>query len=135
MVPTFIHSETTPTTLRVLIGMAWGLRGRYSQAGNIVARRFSRDIECLRYRIYRHTDILTYLDGYAYKNAGMIKGTLNRTTNLFVLLIVISFIFPATAIRYAQAATENSQESNSTGSGQESNSRYLEMNNRRVVDR
>ena len=49
----------------------------------------------------------------------MIKGTLNRTTNLFVLLIVISFIFPATAIRYAQAATENSQESNSTGNGQE----------------
>ncbi|MGB6592142.1 MAG: hypothetical protein WBE68_11600, partial [Candidatus Nitrosopolaris sp.] len=35
----------------------------------------------------------------------MIKGTLNRTTNLFVLLIVISFIFPATAIRYAQAAS------------------------------
>ena len=53
---------------------------------------------------------------------GMIKGTMNRTTNLFVLLIVISFIFPATAIRYAQAATENSQESNGTGNGQESGS-------------
>ena len=53
---------------------------------------------------------------------GMIKGTMNRTTNLFVLLIVISFIFPATAIRYAQAATENSQESNSTGNGQETGS-------------
>jgi uncharacterized protein YkwD len=52
----------------------------------------------------------------------MIKGTMNRTTNLFVLLIVISFIFPATAIRYAQAATDNSQESNSTGNGQESGS-------------
>ena len=62
----------------------------------------------------------------------MIKGTLNRTTNLFVFLIVISFIFPATAIRYAQAATENSQESNITGSGQE-NSSGLEMNNSRVV--
>jgi hypothetical protein len=35
--------------------------------------------------------------------AGMIKGTMNTTTNLFALLIVISFIFPATAIRYAQA--------------------------------
>jgi hypothetical protein len=33
----------------------------------------------------------------------MIYRTLNRTTNLFVLLIVISFILPATAIRYAQA--------------------------------
>ena len=53
---------------------------------------------------------------------GMIKGTMNRTTNLFVLLIVISFIFPATAIRYAQAATENSQETNGTGNGQESGS-------------
>ena len=29
---------------------------------------------------------------------------MNRTTHLFVFLIVISFIFPATAIRYAQAA-------------------------------
>ena len=67
------------------------------------ATPISRDVECLRYRIYRHTDILTYLDGYAYKNAGMINGTMNRTTNLFVLLIVISFILPATAIRYAQA--------------------------------
>ncbi len=57
---------------------------------------------------------------------------MNRTTNLFVLLIVISFILPATAIRYAQAATEKSQDSsstgnedqqnNSTGSGQESSS-------------
>ena len=47
---------------------------------------------------------------------------MNKTTNLFVLLIVISFILPATAIRYAQAATENSQESN----------RYLETD-RRVV--
>jgi hypothetical protein len=51
----------------------------------------------------------------------MIKGTMNTTTNLFVLLIVISFIFPTTAIRYAQAATENSQESNNTGNAQESN--------------
>ncbi|MGC1931021.1 MAG: CAP domain-containing protein [Candidatus Nitrosopolaris sp.] len=106
----------------MLIGMAWGLRGRYSPAGNIVARRFSRDVECLRYRIYRHTDILTYLYRYVYMHPGMIKGTLNRTTNLFVLLIVISFILPATAIRYAQAATENSQESGSTGNGQESGS-------------
>jgi uncharacterized protein YkwD len=58
---------------------------------------------------------------------------MNRTTNLFLILIVISFIFPVTAIRYAQAATENSQDSssstgneeqqsNSTGSGQESGS-------------
>ena len=45
---------------------------------------------------------------------------MNKTTNLFVLLIVISFILPATAIRYAQAATENSQESNGPGNGQES---------------
>ncbi|MGB6529617.1 MAG: hypothetical protein WBF33_16035 [Candidatus Nitrosopolaris sp.] len=30
---------------------------------------------------------------------------MNRTTNVFVFLIVISFIFPATAIRYAQAAS------------------------------
>jgi len=34
--------------------------------------------------------------------AGMIKGTMNTTTNLFILLIVISFIIPSTAIRYAQ---------------------------------
>ena len=47
---------------------------------------------------------------------------MNRTTNLFVLLIVISFILPSTAIRYAQAATENSQDSSNTGSGQESGS-------------
>jgi hypothetical protein len=33
----------------------------------------SRDVECFRYRIYRHTNIPTYLDGYAYKNAGMIR--------------------------------------------------------------
>ncbi|MGC2571779.1 MAG: hypothetical protein WA364_09735, partial [Candidatus Nitrosopolaris sp.] len=33
----------------------------------------------------------------------MIKGRMNRTANLFVLLIVISFILLATAIRYAQA--------------------------------
>ncbi|MGB6529615.1 MAG: hypothetical protein WBF33_16025, partial [Candidatus Nitrosopolaris sp.] len=36
---------------------------------------------------------------------------MNRTTNLFVLLIVISFIFPATAIRYAQAASATPVES------------------------
>jgi pathogenesis-related protein 1 len=57
-----------------------------------------------------------------HRYAGMIKGTMNSTTNLFVLLIVISFILPATTIRYVQAATENSQDSNSTGSGQESSS-------------
>jgi cytoskeletal protein RodZ len=53
---------------------------------------------------------------------GMIKGAMNNTTNLFVLLIVILFIFPATAIRYAQAVTENSQESSDTGNGQENSS-------------
>jgi hypothetical protein len=47
---------------------------------------------------------------------------MNRTTNLFVLLIVILFILPATAIRYAQAATENSQDSDSTGNEQQQNS-------------
>jgi hypothetical protein len=47
---------------------------------------------------------------------------MNRTTNLFILLIVISFILPATAIRYAQAATENSQDSSSSGNGQDSGS-------------
>jgi uncharacterized protein YkwD len=47
---------------------------------------------------------------------------LNRTTNLFVLLLVILFIFPATAIRYAQAATENSQESSDSGNGQDNSS-------------
>jgi uncharacterized protein YkwD len=52
----------------------------------------------------------------------MIKGEMNRTTNLFVLLILISFILPATAIRYAQAATENSQDSDSTGNEQQQNS-------------
>ena len=30
---------------------------------------------------------------------------MNRTTNLLILLIVISFIFPATVIRYAQAVS------------------------------
>jgi uncharacterized protein YkwD len=35
---------------------------------------------------------------------------------------VILFIFPATAIRYAQAATENSQDSDSTGNEQQQNS-------------
>jgi hypothetical protein len=53
---------------------------------------------------------------------GIIKGEMNRTTNLFVLLILISFILPATAIRYAQAATENSQDSDSTGNEQQQNS-------------
>ena len=33
----------------------------------------------------------------------MIKGTMNTTTNLFILLIVTLFIFAATTIRYAQA--------------------------------
>jgi uncharacterized protein YkwD len=47
---------------------------------------------------------------------------MNRTTNLFILLLVILFIFPATAIRYAQAATENSQDSDSTGNEQQQNS-------------
>ena len=44
---------------------------------------------------------------------------MNRTTNLFVLLIVISFIFPVTAIRYAQAASATpakSMENNATAS-------------------
>ncbi|MGC1932951.1 MAG: CAP domain-containing protein [Candidatus Nitrosopolaris sp.] len=36
---------------------------------------------------------------------------MNRTTNLFVFLIVISFIFPATAVRYAQAASATPAES------------------------
>jgi uncharacterized protein YkwD len=88
--------------------------------------QWARDEECLRNWIYRHTDIQTYLYRYAYKYADLIKGTMNRTTNLFILLIVISFILPATAIRYAQAATENSQESNSTGNGQESSSSNAE---------
>ncbi|MGA6990447.1 MAG: hypothetical protein WBX81_08540, partial [Nitrososphaeraceae archaeon] len=39
--------------------------------------------------------------------AGMINGTLNRTTNLLVLLIVTSFILPATEIMYASGFTEN----------------------------
>ena len=39
--------------------------------------------------------------------AGMINGTLNRTTNLLVLLIVTSFILPATAIMYASGSPEN----------------------------
>jgi len=38
-----------------------------------------------------------------YKYTGMIKGTMNTTTNLFILLIVTLFIFAATTIRYAQA--------------------------------
>ena len=51
---------------------------------------------------------------------------MNRTTNLFVLLIVISFIFPATAIRYAQAASTTRAEStennaNMTGESMENN--------------
>jgi uncharacterized protein YkwD len=41
---------------------------------------------------------------------------------LFVLLLVILFIFPATAIRYAQAGTENSQESSDSGNGQDNSS-------------
>jgi uncharacterized protein YkwD len=53
---------------------------------------------------------------------GMVKGAMNRTTNLFVLLILISFILPASAIKYAQAATENSQDSDSTGNEQQQNS-------------
>jgi hypothetical protein len=73
----------------------------------------------------------------------MIHGTLNRTPNLFVLLIVISFILLATAIRYAQAQpgccepatpppvhpnagsmanATSGMESNSTGNAQENNS-------------
>ena len=36
---------------------------------------------------------------------------MNRTTNLFVLLIVISFIFPVTAVRYAQAASASPAQS------------------------
>jgi hypothetical protein len=51
---------------------------------------------------------------------------MNRTANLFVLLIVISFILPATAIRYAHAATKNSQENNNTVNGQESSSSSTE---------
>jgi hypothetical protein len=39
-----------------------------------------------------------------YKYAGIIKGTMNTTTNLFILLIVTLVIFAATTIRYAQAA-------------------------------
>ena len=41
--------------------------------------------------------------GYIHKYAGMIKGTMNTTTNLFILLIMTLFIFAATTIRYAQA--------------------------------
>ena len=43
---------------------------------------------------------------------------MNRTTNLFVLLIVISFIFPATVIRYqaASATSAASMENNATAS-------------------
>ena len=44
---------------------------------------------------------------------------MNRATNLLVLLIVISFIFPATVIRYAQAASATpaaSKENNATAS-------------------
>ena len=44
---------------------------------------------------------------------------MNRPTNFFVLLIVISFIFPATVIRYAQAASATpaaSTENNATAS-------------------
>ena len=66
------------------------------------------------------TAVLNAVLAYLYRY-GMIKGTMNTTTNLFVLLIVISFIFPTTAIRYAQAATGNAQESNNTGNAQESN--------------
>jgi hypothetical protein len=33
----------------------------------------------------------------------MIKGTMNTTTTLFILLIATLFIFAATTIRYAQA--------------------------------
>jgi uncharacterized protein YkwD len=80
------------------------------------------EVECVRYGIWRHTYIHTYLYRYAYMHPGMIKGAMNNTTNLFVLLIVILFIFPATAIRYVQAATENSQESSNTGNGQENSS-------------
>ena len=40
----------------------------------------------------------------------IINGTLNRITNLLVLLIVITFILPATAIKYASGSTENSDE-------------------------
>ena len=40
--------------------------------------------------------------------SGTINGTLNRTTILFVLLIVTSFILPATAIKYASGSPENS---------------------------
>jgi hypothetical protein len=56
-----------------------------------------------------------------HKSTGMIKGTMNTPTNLFVLLIVISFIFPATAIRYAQAASTTpaeSTENNATSSNE-----------------
>jgi hypothetical protein len=62
---------------------------------------------------------------------GMIKETMNTTTNLFILLIVISFIIPATAIRYAQgqpgcegdscepatAPQENNNTGNTTSTG------------------
>jgi hypothetical protein len=51
-----------------------------------------------------YIDIQTYLYRYAYKYAGLTKGIMNRTTNLFVFLMVISFILPSTAFRYAQAA-------------------------------
>jgi uncharacterized protein YkwD len=80
------------------------------------------EVECVRYGIWRHTYIHTYLYRYAYMHPGMIKEAMNRTTNLFVLLILISFILPGSAIRYAQAATENSQDSDSTGNEQQQNS-------------
>ncbi|MGB6593927.1 MAG: CAP domain-containing protein [Candidatus Nitrosopolaris sp.] len=70
---------------------------------------------------------------------------MNRTTDLFVLLIVISFIFPATAIRYAQAASTTPVESvennatspanmtennaNMTGESMENTTSGMESNN------
>ena len=50
----------------------------------------------------------------------MIKGTMNTTTNLFILLIVTLVIFPATAIRYAHGQPvprENNNTGNSTSPG------------------
>jgi len=62
-VPGFFMGMFSRRVLKFLVII---IGSRYSPAGNIVARRFSRDVECLRYRIYKHSDIQTYLYRYAY---------------------------------------------------------------------
>ena len=56
--------------------------------------------------------------------SGAIKGTMNAITNLLVLLIVTSFILPASAIMYASGSTENNDDSSSgsTDNGDDSSS-------------